>query len=94
MVDRRPSLRICPTCGFPLRYVRGRLWCDYCRNYPLEREFSMGGFLSRVEDRLRNALDRMERSLGGGSGKAPGDNVDRVSARVDLPPPRVTITTP
>ncbi|MEM2943015.1 MAG: hypothetical protein QXT81_06295, partial [Candidatus Bathyarchaeia archaeon] len=48
----------------------------------------------RVEDRLRNALDRMERSLGGGSGKAPGDNVDRVSARVDLPPPRVTITTP
>jgi hypothetical protein len=94
MVDRRSSLRICPTCGFPLRYVRGRLWCDYCRIYPLERESSIGGFLSRVEGRLRTAIERMERSLGGGAGRASEDNVDRVSARVVLPPPRVTITTP
>ncbi|MBS7622617.1 hypothetical protein KEJ39_02940 [Candidatus Bathyarchaeota archaeon] len=94
MVDRRASLRICPTCGFPLRYVRGRFWCDYCRIFPLEREISIGGFLSRVEDRLRTVLERMERSLGGGLGRSPGESVDRVIARADLPPPRVTITTP
>jgi hypothetical protein len=54
----------------------------------------MGGFLSRVEDRLRGTLERIERRLGGESERPLRDTYQQVLERTNLPPPRVTITTP
>lgn len=94
MIERRTSPNICPNCGFPLRYLGGKLWCAYCRTYPLEKEIDIGGLLSKVEDRLKGTLERIERRLGGEAERPFGDTYQQVLARTNLPPPRVTITTP
>ena len=50
--------------------------------------------MSRVEERLKGTLERIERRLGGEQERPSADSYRQVLARTNLPPPRVTITTP
>ena len=94
-IARREPQNYCNRCGFPLRFVDGRLWCDNCRVYPLDREIDVSSFLSQIEGRLRRTLTSLERRLGGET-EDTSRNVypQAIPPRPSVPPPRVTVTTP
>ncbi|WP_455368942.1 hypothetical protein [[Eubacterium] cellulosolvens] len=92
-IQRRGLQNFCPKCGFQLRLVNGKPWCDYCRNYPLDRRMDFTSILSQIENRLKSKFGRTEKQS---KNRERGQiALPRTSqTETNLPPPRVTVSTP